>query len=279
MGGRRRGVRRRPTAARGDPRPRPGICAGHRRQPASAHPRGPTARRCAAGVDPDLRLAETFRRRRSARTTPVLVGLVSPAGRRRHRHRNPPFADPPQRCHRRTGLSTLLQPHASTPAHPRGGGRAALAHRRILPSRQRTGRPRPAPGSALDILVPLDHPGHARPCLPGRGHRDRTRHPTDPERIDYVDGQRVSPTLRRPAAGHQPHHGHPAGLVTMATTTPIPSPTFPLPTTPESMIPIYGCSTRPRTAAARSLAAMLANPNVFILMPSTFLSVSAGSIF
>ena len=32
---------------------------------------------------------------------------------------------------------------------------------------------------------------------------------------------------------HPPHHHHPAGLVTMATKTPIPSPPIPLPTTPE----------------------------------------------
>ena len=55
------------------------------------------------------------------------------------------------------------------------------------------------------FLAPLDHLGHARSCLPGRGHRDRTRHRTDTDRSDRVDRQRVSPPLRRPAAGHQPH--------------------------------------------------------------------------
>ena len=78
--------------------------------------------------------------------------------------------------------------------------RPALAHRGILPSRQRPGRTRPAPGPALDVLAPLDHPGHARPRLPGRGHRHRTRHPPHPDRPDHVDRQRVSPTLRRAAA-------------------------------------------------------------------------------
>jgi hypothetical protein len=34
----------------------------------------------------------------------------------------------------------------------------------------------------------------------------------------------------------------------MPTTTPIPRPTIPLPTTPKSLIPIYGCSTRPESA-------------------------------
>src|SRR4051812_7254509 len=39
-----------------------------------------------------------------------------------------------------------------------------------------TGRTRSASGPALEILVPLDHPGHARSCVPGRGHRYRTHH-------------------------------------------------------------------------------------------------------
>ena len=138
-------------------------------------------------------------------------------------------------------------PRAGAAAHAGGRGRSALAHRGILPGRQRTGRARSAPGPTLALLAPLDHPGHARPCLPGRGHRDRTRHRTHPDRTDHVDRQRISPTLRRPAAGHPPHHRHPAGLVTMATTTPIPSPPIPLPTTRTPMIPIYGCSTRSRS--------------------------------
>ena len=32
-------------------------------------------------------------------------------------------------------------------------------------------RPGPAPGPPLALLVPLGHPGHARPRLPGRGRR------------------------------------------------------------------------------------------------------------
>ena len=73
---------------------------------------------------------------------------------------------------------------------------------------------------------------------------DRTRHPTHPDWSDHVDRQRVSPPLRRSAADHPPHHHQPAGLVTMATTTPIPSPTIPLPTTGKPMITNYGCSTK-----------------------------------
>ena len=71
-------------------------------------------------------------------------------------------------------------PRPVTAAHPGRRGRSTLAHRGILPSRQRPRRPRPAPGPALDLLAPLDHPGHARPCLPGRGHRHRTRHQPTP---------------------------------------------------------------------------------------------------
>ena len=149
-------------------------------------------------------------------------------------------------------LPALLQPDARPVAHPGRRGGSALAHRGILPSRQRPGRTRSAPSSALELLASLDHPGHARPRLPGRGHRDRTRHRTDTGRADRVDRQRVSPPLRRPPAGHPPHRREPAGLVTMATTTPIPSPPIPLPTTRTPMIPIYGCSTSPRIRAPTS---------------------------
>ena len=145
-----------------------------------------------------------------------------------------------------TGEHAYLRCYSTAPdhpAHPGGRGRSALAYRGILPNRQRTHRTGPAPGPALDLLAPLDHPGHARPRLPGRGHRHRTRHPTHTGRADRIDRQRIPPTLRRPAARHPPHHHHTAGLVTMATTTSIPSPSIPLPTTPAPMITNYGCST------------------------------------
>ncbi len=169
--------------------------------------------------------------------------MVSVAGRRRHRHRVPSFADPPQRCHRRACLPALLQPPTRSAAHPGHHRRSALAHRGIVPSRQRTGRTGSAPGAALALLAPLDHPGHARPCLPGRSHSDRTRYRTHPRGPDRLDRQRVSTPLRRTAARHPPHPNKPAGLVTMAKTTPIPSPTIPLPTPRTPMISIYGCST------------------------------------
>src|SRR6185503_3116897 len=103
-------------------------------------------------------------------------------------------------------------------------------------------RARPAPGSALALLAPLDHPGHARPCLPGRGHRHRTSQPTHPDWSDHVDRQRVSPPVRRSAPDHPPHHHQSSGLVTMATTTPIPGPPIPLPTPRKPMTTNYGCS-------------------------------------
>ena len=77
-------------------------------------------------------------------------------------------------AHRRARLPALLQPAPGAAAHAGRCGRSALAHRGVLPGRQRTRRARSAPSSALALLAPLDHPGHARPRLPGRGHRDRT---------------------------------------------------------------------------------------------------------
>jgi len=156
------------------------------------------------------------------------------------------------RYHSWAWIPALLLTAPDHPAHPGHRGRSALAYRGILPNRQRTHRTGPAPGEALDLLAPLDHPGHARPRLPGRGHRHRTRHPTHTGRANRVDRQRIPSTLRRPAARHPPHHHHTAGLVTMATTTPIPSPSIPLPTTPAPMITNYGCSTnRPQCVRSR----------------------------
>lgn len=91
-------------------------------------------------------------------------------------------------------------------------------------------------------------PARAHPCRPDP-RRCAAR--ADPgtcladtlRRRRRLDRQRVSTPLRRTAARHPPHPGKPAGLVTMAKTTPIPSPTIPVPTTRTPMISIYGCST------------------------------------
>jgi hypothetical protein len=59
--------------------------------------------------------------------------------------------------------------------------RNALDGGRALPDQQGPGRTGPPPGPPLALLVPLDHPCHARPRLPGRGGRDPT-HPAIPPR-------------------------------------------------------------------------------------------------
>lgn len=71
-------------------------------------PHRPGACRRAGGTDTNPCLEAPLCRRRCARSTPVLVGLVSAAGRRRYRHRCASFADPPQRHDWGTGLPTLL---------------------------------------------------------------------------------------------------------------------------------------------------------------------------
>ena len=81
----------------------------------------------------------------------------------------------------RTGELAYLRCYSPRPVpltHAGDRGWTTLAHRGILPGRQRPHRARSTSGPPLDLLAPLDHPGHARPCLPGRGHRHRTRHPT-----------------------------------------------------------------------------------------------------
>ena len=115
----------------------------------------------------------------------VLLGLVSAADRRRHRHRlhhllirrNDTTGDTP------TYAATAPSPSRCAPWSP-AGQRWRMKN---PSSRQRIGRPRSAPGSALDLLAPLDHPGHARPRLPGRSHRHRTRHHSHSGRSDRVD--------------------------------------------------------------------------------------------
>lgn len=163
-------------------RPRSGLRVRDRGQPAGAHPRRRLRVDALPAMIPQHCLAKALRRRRGTRATAVLLGLVRAARRRRHRHWCASFADPPQQHHRRAGLPTLLLTASGAAAHPGRRGRAALAHRRILPRRQRPRRPRSAPSPALEILAPLDHPGHARSRLPGRGHRDRTRHRTHTSR-------------------------------------------------------------------------------------------------
>src|SRR5690606_25118751 len=87
----------------------------------------------------------------------------------------------------------------------------------------------PAPGPHLEILVPLDHPGHARPRLPDRGGGVRTRPPArragpdppHPRRDPAPDG----PADQPPTSTHRAL----PPLVTLATTPSSPCPHLPLP--------------------------------------------------
>ncbi len=183
---------------------------------ARAHSCWPDPRRCASSADTDTRLAEALRRRRGARPTPVLMGLVWAAGRRGHRHRSPSFADPPQRCHRRARLPALLQPQARPTAQPGHRRRPALAHRGILP--------------AAKGLVGLDQHqvrrwttlamlAHAFLAVATAIERDTLPTPVGLITLTVNEFRRLFDALLLVT-----HHTEPAGLVTMATTTPIPCP-------------------------------------------------------
>jgi TrwC relaxase len=103
---------------------------------------------------------------------------------------------------RRAGLLRLLDTPPRALGHPGPGRRAALDHRGALPDRQGPGRPGLPPGSPLALLVPLDHPGHGRPRLPG-GPRGHLPHPPPTTgRADRVDLQRAPAPVR--GAGHRP---------------------------------------------------------------------------
>ena len=102
--------------------------------------------------------------------------------------------------------------------------------------------------SGVDILAPLDHPGHARPRLPRRRHRLRARCQTDTSWTDHVVGQRIPPIIRRPPARRANDPDQPARLVALAPTTSTSSPPMPLPTPRTPMITNYGCSTSEKGA-------------------------------
>jgi hypothetical protein len=104
----------------------------------------------------------------------LFLGVDHAAGRRRLRHRVPLPADP--------AATTAPANTPTCAATARRQYRCALGavagqRWRIEESFQAAKRPHragPAPAPPLNLLAPLDHPGHARPCLPGRGHRHRT---------------------------------------------------------------------------------------------------------
>ena len=249
VGGRRRGVRRRPDPAGDPPRtaawgtcsrspatggwpPRPAR-SGSTSSPQSCPPRpGSGCPPAPAPTDPACTPGPGSR---SFPTTTPTPG------------RSP--AHPPQRPHRGAGLPARYSPHPVPLRQPGPRRRATLADRGVLPNRQGPHRARPAPGPPLDLLAPLGHPGHARARVPDRHHRRRTRpHP-------MPDGLIRSPSTSNAACSTpccSPHSPSPA----CCTGPPgdddtKPEPAQPLPPTGITMITNYGCSTRARYAATR----------------------------
>src|SRR6266498_3336047 len=163
---------------------------------------------------------------------------------------------PPQPQDRRAGLLPLLHAPSYPAGRPGQGRRAALDGGRALPDRQGPLWPGPASGPPLALLVPLGHPGDARPRLPGRGRRDRADPAATTVGADPVDLQRDPAPVRGPGRPPGRRSRPPAALVSMATPTSGPRPDLPLP--PASRlatmkITIYGWSTRRRGFwAARS---------------------------
>ena len=76
---------------------------------------------------------------------------------------------------RRAGVLPLLQPPPRPAAPPGQDRRDPLDHGGEFPGRQGTDRAGRAPGPPLGLLVPVDHPGHARPGLPHHRRRHRAR--------------------------------------------------------------------------------------------------------
>ena len=133
--------------------------------------------------------------------------------------------------------------------------RAPLDDRGVLPSRQETHRPRPAPGPPLDHLAPLDHPGDARLRLPRR----RSPRPNEPrtqphQGSDRVDLQRDPPPVQHTRSSTRSRDlPTPAALVDLETPTPTPRPNQPLPaptSRPSMNITNYGCRTSGRSACS-----------------------------
>ena len=156
--------------------PRPGLCAGvaaNRRVPT---PRRPAPRRCAARPLP----ARAWQKHSAGAGATGTASTPGPGSAATEDDTDTGHHHLLIRRNDTTGELAYLRCYSTATGHPAtlcGRGRAALADRGILPSRQRPDRPGPTPGPALDLLAPLDHPGHARARLPGRGHRRRTRRP------------------------------------------------------------------------------------------------------
>jgi hypothetical protein len=153
----RRGRHRRERPVRDEAR------AGHRTRPPRHNRRREVPPRRTGHTPALTRLAATVGRNRSHRT--LLLRLRADRHRPRAR-RASMVAHPPQPQHEGTGLLPLLRTQPRRAATPSPSRRNPLAHRRILPSQQRTHRPRPAPSPPLGLPAPLEHPGHARTHIP-----------------------------------------------------------------------------------------------------------------
>ena len=235
------------------------------------------------GADPGLRAAMEHRQTGYVLAIAAATRLATPAGRRdapadrrRLAQDAPGSATPPgtgskgqryydwawtvidrdkpgrhwlliRRHHRtgETGLLPLLRPRPASRCRPGASRRAAMDHRGELPGRQDPHRTGPAPGPELDLLAPLDHPGHARPCVPDH-YRRRARPPASTSRADPTDPQRNSPAPHRPGDPASPRHRPPAPMVPLAAAPPAPRQDQPLPApSPRTMnVTKSGCRTR-----------------------------------
>ena len=119
---------------------------------------------------------------------------------------------PPLPAHPRAGLLPLLLSPPRPPRHPGRSCRTQIAGRGGLPGQQGPGRPRRAPGTALDLLVPVGHPGHARASLPHHRRADRAR-PATAARDDPADSQRDRPPGHCRDHPARPRRLPPAALV------------------------------------------------------------------
>ena len=253
MGSRRRGLRSRPPAAGRHPRPRSGLCAGRSGQPARAHRR--PARSASIG---------------SRRRCPARAWQKHSAGAGSHGHRYYSWAwitllaedDTDTGCHhlliRRndaTGEHAYLRCYSRGryPAHPGGRGRTTLAHRGILPSRQRA-----SPGwtSTKSGAGPPGTAGPPWPCSPMPSwpwppppNVTPNPPPTGLITLTVNEFRRLFDALLL-AARHTITTL--LRLVTLASTTPTPSPPKPLQTTRTPMITNYGCSTTTPKSSSES---------------------------
>ena len=95
-------------------------------------------------------------------------------------------------------------------------------------------RPRRAPGTPLDLLVPVGHPGHACRCSPHHHSRPRTRPRHRPVRPDPADPQHPADPQRHRSPARQHHHQPspqrltPDAPVKLAPPPPAPRPDQPL---------------------------------------------------